>query len=808
MKPKANPIIRSALVTAAVAALCIVGSAQAATYNWQGDVDSDFQTGGNWVENGWSEWGDYRFGSAVTSGTVSYNSGFGTARLYLDSGLTTDITIGGAERILMASAWGYGGTINIASDSKNLTINNAFWSHGATTWNVGANRTLTFNNGLSDWTGAGVGSLVKQGAGTAFLNGSSSYSGWTVLEGGILNVATFSDYGVNGGLGNRASDGGGNVGILFRGGTLQYTGSTAQSTNRGIRLSTTGGGGTIDASGSDSSATLSFTATSSPDFFEEGGNRTLTLTGSNTGNNTFAMAIGEAGGTTSLVKSGAGKWVISGSNSYSGGTALTGGTLALSGSGTLGATSGTLTINNATLDLGSTTQTVASVTSGGTGSNNSGAIIGAGTLNVSGNFSYQGNGGNSGAYGSNPTFTINSNLAVTGDTSVGRANLAITGGSLTTNRIISNAASADWARVVISGGTVTATNGIDGSVNTGATFAMDLDGGTLYTPSIKVADREAGPDNNAWLTFNGTTVKATADTGTFITTYGGGQNAYISNGGAILDTFDDVANTARSITIGVNLKDSNGHNGSLIKQGSGTLTLSGTNTYTGATTVNAGTLTLANNSAAGTGTVTLSGSSESHLKINSGTTIANAVTFSSTNGASSLIREVANGDAYTVGTNGTLKSSFSADSKPDTIAKILAGTNSGGATDLGMSFSTASGATNDGIRRSDVFKINGTTGSDLFVIELSSDSTFASDSVLAWLNNSNQWVQAATGTFFNNTAFNISTSGHFTLGSYGYDAGRIWAVVDHGGSFTAVPEPTSALAGLLITAGLLRRRRR
>ncbi len=46
-------------------------------------------------------------------------------------------------------------------------------------------------------------------------------------------------------------------------------------------------------------------------------------------------------------------------------------------------------------------------------------------------------------------------------------------------------------------------------------------------------------------------------------------------------------------------------------------------------------------------------------------------------------------------------------------------------------------------------------------------------------------------------------------GAYGIDTttNNLWAVVNYGGTFTAVPEPISALVGLLIGAGLLRRRR-
>jgi uncharacterized protein with beta-barrel porin domain len=70
----------------------------------------------------------------------------------------------------------------------------------------------------------------------------------------------------------------------------------------------------------------------------------------------------------SLVKSGSGTLVLSGANSYSGGTVISAGTLQLSGAGTLGLTTATTTINSGgTLNLGGTTQTQAGVNlSGGT----------------------------------------------------------------------------------------------------------------------------------------------------------------------------------------------------------------------------------------------------------------------------------------------------------------------------------------------------------------------------------------------------------------------------------------------------------
>nr|MCU0797048.1 InlB B-repeat-containing protein [Akkermansiaceae bacterium] len=149
----------------------------------------------------------------------------------------------------------------------------------------------------------------------------------------------------------------------------------------------------------------------------------------------------------------------------------------------------------------------------------------------------QGFGSNSGAYGSNPTLTVDSAVTISGDVAVGRSNLRISGGTFTANRIISAPVSADWGRLVVSGGTVTATNGVDGSVNTGATFAIDLDGGELRTPSIRVADREIGTNNNAFLTFNGGMLTALGgDNADFITTYGGGNHAFVGFGGANIDT--------------------------------------------------------------------------------------------------------------------------------------------------------------------------------------------------------------------------------------------------------------------------------
>ena len=69
-----------------------------------------------------------------------------------------------------------------------------------------------------------------------------------------------------------------------------------------------------------------------------------------------------------------------------------------------------------------------------------------------------------------------------------------------------------------------------------------------------------------------------------------------------------------------------GTGGALVKTGTGTLMLSGANTYTGGTTLAGGTLRLANNQALGTGTLTTTGSVVDYAH---GVTIGNTIVIDS-----------------------------------------------------------------------------------------------------------------------------------------------------------------------------------
>jgi len=117
-------------------------------------------------------------------------------------------------------------------------------------------------------------------------------------------------------------------------------------------------------------------------FNSQTGARSLTLTGTNTGNNTLSAVVGDSGGATSLNKNGSGTWLLTSTSGYTGATTVTAGTLVVSGglSATasvavnntgstlqLGANSAinstaTLSLNSGTLDVNGHAQTMGALT--------------------------------------------------------------------------------------------------------------------------------------------------------------------------------------------------------------------------------------------------------------------------------------------------------------------------------------------------------------------------------------------------------------------------------------------------------------
>ncbi len=155
-------------------------------------------------------------------------------------------------------------------------------------------------------------------------------------------------------------------------------------------------------------------------------NQTLFLQGANAGDNTFAGAITNgASATISLAKSGAGRWILSGNNTYSGTVTISGGMLEIGGSGTLGNVSPGVGNYAGNISIASTSSgrlvynSSATQTLGGVISGAGQVFVEHGTLNLDGNNDYTGgttvNGG---------TLAVNGSLA---------SAVTISGGTLLVN---------------------------------------------------------------------------------------------------------------------------------------------------------------------------------------------------------------------------------------------------------------------------------------------------------------------------------------------------------------------------------------
>ena len=253
-----------------------------------------------------------------------------------------NVNLGGGATLTWGSS-----TFNPATLILNETTANATLTFqnpldlGAATRNVRVNAATAVLSGVV--SGAGGGGLIKDGSGTLLLSNVNSYTGATVINGGVLGVYNLALGGVGSGIG---ASGSAASNLLLGGGTLQYLG-TGVTTDRLLSVGSAGGG--LDASGAGNSAVtfanggvLSFVGT---------GARSLLLTGTSSGANTLAAVIADAdvGSPTSLLKSGPGTWYLTGSNHYNGDTTVTGGllrALVISGTGNTTVLSGTLTVGS------------------------------------------------------------------------------------------------------------------------------------------------------------------------------------------------------------------------------------------------------------------------------------------------------------------------------------------------------------------------------------------------------------------------------------------------------------------------------
>jgi fibronectin-binding autotransporter adhesin len=176
--------------------------------------------------------------------------------------------------------------------------------------------------------------------------------------------------------------------------------------------------------------------------------------------------------------------------------------------------------------------------------------------------------------------TLSNAAATLGRVAGSSGSVTVSGGEWTTAQTLL-VGSAGVGSLTLSGtGMISATQTVLGSDASG-TGTLNLDGGTLTTGSVT---KGLG---NGTVTFNGGVLKLTGDQAALFSGFETGDVQF-NGAGATIDTQGFAVSTASGIT----------GTGGLTKLGTGNLTLGGTNTYAGTTTVSAGGLTV-NGSLAG-----------------------------------------------------------------------------------------------------------------------------------------------------------------------------------------------------------------
>jgi fibronectin-binding autotransporter adhesin len=680
-----------------------------------------------------------------------------------------------------------GATLDL--NNINTTILNL--SGGGTT---GGNVTLGSGTlAISDGNGAtfggkisGTGSVVKSGGGLETFTGSgSSYTGSTTISGGELLAQFLGNGGANSSIGASSSAA---ANLVLGGGTLGYTG-TGGSTDRQFTLSNAGGG--LDASGI---GAINFTSTAVVTYTGAGAHA-LTLTGTNTGNNTLAAQVTDSGGAaTALNKTGTGTWVLSNTNNtYTGITSITGGVLAVTKLANGGAASSIGLSSNAAANLvignnstlrytgaGDTTDrqftlaqgvtfiessgagalnfaNTGNVTLQGTNATHTIALGGTNTGNntMGGTISDDGTGQTILAKNDSGTWVLTGNNTYTGNTVVNDGTLVVGNGGTNGNAgsgnvIVANAASTlavDRSDAFNFNGTLSGPGAFEqrGSgttvlTETGSSIgAARISGGTLQVNGT-LASSTLAMSNTSALTVSGTVdnsgnpLALTGDAGnSTINVNAGGALSANGNLGAGNDTLV-VAGTLDTGGARLNLGDGNdgatvndttvltgaGIDGgagidaltvdnaaaktldgslianfeNLVKQNTGTLTLTGNHAYT-TTTISAGTLQIGNGGATGslTGNIVDNGT----LAINRGVDYTLVGTISGTGGVNQIgggTTTLTGANSYTGATNvqaGTLL--VNGDQSGATGATTVAsGATLGGSGTLGGDVSVNDGA--------------------------------------------------------------------------------------------------------------------
>jgi autotransporter-associated beta strand protein len=506
-------------------------------------------------------------------------------------------TINGPGGIVLSTAGGEGGYAdNAAETGTTLTINAPLLVSG--------------DSGFEYWHNSYRGTIA--------LLGDNSFTGQVLMnQPGTISCTNINNQGVNGnfGRGQKFIHNGAGSRLLFTGPDC--------TTDRIIELRQDG---IVEQAGSGS---LKFTT----QINVTTGTKTLTLQGSTAGTGEFAGAIRNDAGVINLRKAGTGIWTLSADNTFSGTTAVNGGTLALSGAlGATTASTGYSVTNSATLQLYNTS-----------GANNTNRLRDASAITMSGGTLALANDGSAADYLENAgalTVAAGANtLAVTPSSLTSTLRLASlnrTGGTLNfsgaglgesnQNRIFITGQATGligpWATV--NGTGLAAYDSVRGVYDMNTAFVSDIaakgpdsvitndatviarinlpgDTGPItlagdFTNSIlqvvqntttnAVVSMRYGSDTNKTLLTGGLSINAGKDSLTLGETSGDGFLAALAAGGSI-----SLQNNEPTAALTINSPVVNNTSASsLAKYGPGTVMLTASNAYSGVTLIDEGAL--------------------------------------------------------------------------------------------------------------------------------------------------------------------------------------------------------------------------
>ncbi|ECO2450637.1 fibronectin-binding autotransporter adhesin ShdA [Salmonella enterica] len=458
--------------------------------------------------------------------------------------------------------------------------NSARAAHGTFTVDAGSTFTVTSEldetTATSNWDGS---KLTKQGDGTLILSNTGNDYGDTEIDGGILAAKDAASLGT---------------------GDATITESATLALSQGTLDNNVTGGGQIVKTGNDelivtgdntySGGTTITGGTLTADYADSLGTGVIANSG--------VLQVGEGelentlSGSGSLVKTGTGELTLSGDNSYSGDTTITGGTLTADHADSLGtgviANSGVLQVGEGELE---------NTLSG------SGALVktGTGELTLSGDNTYSGG-----------TTITGGTLTADHADSLGTGVIANSGVLQVGEGELENTLSGTGSLVKTGTGELTLSGDntySGGTTITGGTLTADhADSlGTGVIANSGVLQVGEGELENT-LSGSGLLVK----TGTGELTLSG-DNSYSGDttitGGTLTADHADSLGTGDIDNSGVlqvgegELENTLSGSGSLVKTGTGELTLSGDNTYSGGTTIDDGVLIATNVNALGGGDV-------------------------------------------------------------------------------------------------------------------------------------------------------------------------------------------------------------